>query len=502
MRHGRPTSFSWSRRLLNKHMELTELSVAEIQVKLRAKEVSAPEVLKALEARIERVDPLLHGYLSRDFDAALRSAECADVSLPLGGVPIAIKDVINVQGEPCTAASKILQGYRASYDATVIQRLRRAGAIPFGRCNLDEFAMGSSTENSAFGRTCNPWDLARIPGGSSGGSAAVVAGDEAFASLGSDTGGSIRQPAALCGVVGLKPTYGRVSRFGLIAFASSLDQIGPFTKTVEDAAILMNVLAGWDSMDSTSVQESVPDHTALLGRDLKGIRLGMPKEYFIDGLDAEVEKAVRAAILHYESLGAEIVEVSLPNTEHAVGVYYIIATAEASANLARFDGVRYGHRVADATGLLDHYGRTREEGFGSEVKRRIILGTYVLSSGYYDAFYLRAQKVRTLIRDDFSKAFSKVDASICPTMPEVAFKAGDRSDDPLKMYLADVFTIAANLAGIPGMSIPCGFVTEEGKKLPIGLQLLGKPFREAQLLQIAHAYEQSTSWHLAKPEIG
>jgi aspartyl-tRNA(Asn)/glutamyl-tRNA(Gln) amidotransferase subunit A len=482
-------------------MELTALSVAEVQQKLRAKEVSSAEVVRALEGRIAQVDPQIHGYLSRDFDAALKHAESADVSLPLGGVPIAIKDVINVTGEPCTASSKILLGYRSNYDATVIRKLRAAGAIPFGRTNLDEFAMGSSTENSAFGATRNPWDTSRVPGGSSGGSAAVVAAHEAFAALGSDTGGSIRQPAALCGCVGLKPTYGRVSRFGLIAFASSLDQIGPFTKTVRDAGLLLNAISGRDPQDSTSLDEPVPDYTAQLGRDMKGIRLGLPREYFIEGVDPQVDAAVRAAIKQYESLGAEIVEVSLPHTEHAVGVYYIIATAEASANLARFDGVRYGHRAADASGLLDHYGRSREEGFGPEVKRRIILGTYVLSSGYYDAYYLRAQKVRTLIRDDFTKAFEKCDAIICPTSPEPAFKAGDRSDDPLKMYLADIFTIAANLAGICGISIPCGFANLEGRQLPIGLQLLGKPFAEAQLLQIAHAYEQSTDWHKAQPPL-
>ncbi len=482
-------------------MELTALSVAEVQQKLRANEVSSAEVVRALEGRIAQVDPQICGYLSRDFDAALKQAESADVSLPLGGVPIAIKDVINVTGEPCTASSKILLGYRSNYDATVIRKLRAAGAIPFGRTNLDEFAMGSSTENSAFGATRNPWDTSRVPGGSSGGSAAVVAAHEAFAALGSDTGGSIRQPAALCGCVGLKPTYGRVSRFGLIAFASSLDQIGPFTKTVRDAGLLLNAISGRDPQDSTSLDEPVPDYTAQLGRDMKGIRLGLPREYFIEGVDPQVDAAVRAAIKQYESLGAEIVEVSLPHTEHAVGVYYIIATAEASANLARFDGVRYGHRAADATGLLDHYGRSREEGFGPEVKRRIILGTYVLSSGYYDAYYLRAQKVRTLIRDDFTKAFEKCDAIICPTSPEAAFKAGDRSDDPLKMYLADIFTIAANLAGICGISIPCGFANLEGRQLPIGLQLLGKPFAEAQLLQIAHAYEQSTDWHKAQPPL-
>ena len=482
-------------------MELTALSVAGVQEKLRAKEVSPAEVVRALDARIAQVDPGIHGYLSRDLSAALAEAERADVSLPLGGVPIAIKDVINVSGEPCSCGSKILAGYRANYDATVIRKLRAAGAIPFGRCNMDEFAMGSSTENSAFGHTRNPWDFSRIPGGSSGGSAAVVAADEAFAALGSDTGGSIRQPAALCGCVGLKPTYGRVSRFGLVAFASSLDQIGPFTKTVRDAGLLLNALAGRDPQDSTSLDEPVPDYTAQLGRDLRGVKLGMPREYFIEGIDPQVDAAVRAAIRHYESLGAEIVEVSLPNTEHAVGVYYIIATAECSANLARFDGIRYGHRAEGASNLLDHYGRTREEGFGPEVKRRIILGTYVLSSGYYDAYYLRAQKVRTLIRNDFSAAFEKVDAIICPTSPEVAFKAGERSDDPLKMYLADIFTIAANLAGICGLSLPCGFAKVDGKSLPIGLQLLGKPFQEAELLKIADAYEQSTDWHKARPAL-
>ena len=480
-------------------MELTSLPISELQQKLRAREVSPVEVLSALDARIAAVDSKVQGYLSRDLELARPQAETADVKLPLGGVPIAIKDVINVNGEPCTAASQILRGYRSNYDATVIKKLRAAGAIPFGRTNLDEFAMGSSTENSSYQKTLNPWDLSRIPGGSSGGSAAVVAADEAFAALGSDTGGSIRQPAALCGCVGLKPTYGRVSRFGLIAFASSLDQIGPFTKTVRDAGLVLNAISGRDPQDSTSLDEPVPDYTAKLGQDLKGIKLGMPKEYFIEGIDPQVEKAVRDAIKHYESLGAEIVEVSLPHTEHAVGVYYIVATAEASANLARFDGVRYGHRAEDVGNLLEHYGRTREEGFGPEEKRRIILGTYVLSSGYYDAYYLRAQKVRTLIRNDFTQVFEKVDAIISPTSPEAAFKVGERSDDPLKMYLADVFTIATNLAGICGISIPCGFAEAEGKKLPIGLQLIGKPFQEAQLLQIAHAYEQSTDWHKARP---
>ena len=479
-------------------MELTALSVTELQSRLRGGDLSPVEALEALDQRISEVDASIHGYLSRDLPAARVLAQTADVSLPLGGVPIAIKDVINVQGEPCTCASKILRGYRAPYDATVIRKLKAAGAIPFGRTNMDEFAMGSSTENSSVVATSNPWDLTRIPGGSSGGSAAVVAANEAFASLGSDTGGSIRQPAALCGCVGLKPTYGRVSRFGLVAFASSLDQIGPFGKTVRDTGLLLNVICGQDPMDSTSLAVETPDFTAQLGHDLKGVRLGMPKEYFIEGIDPQVDKAVRAAIKQYESLGAEIVEVSLPHTEYAVGVYYIIATAEASANLARFDGVRYGHRADNVTGLLDHYGRTREEGFGQEVKRRIILGTYVLSSGYYDAYYLRAQKVRTLIRRDFAQAFEKVDAIICPTSPEPAWKIGDRSDDPLRMYLADIFTIATNLAGNPGISIPCGFAEVDGKSLPIGLQLIGKSLDEANLLKIAHAYEQSTDWHKAK----
>lgn len=480
---------------------MNSLSVSELQAQLRAKQVSPAEVLRALDARIAEVDSSVQGYLSRNLETALAQAESADVTLPLGGVPIAIKDVINVQGEPCTCASKILANYQAPYDATVIRKLKAAGAIPFGRTNMDEFAMGSSTENSGVRPTRNPWDLSRIPGGSSGGSAAVVAADEAFAALGSDTGGSIRQPAALCGCVGLKPSYGRVSRFGLVAFASSLDQIGPFTKTVRDSALVLNAICGKDPQDSTSLDQPVPDFTADLGRDLKGVRLGMPKEYFIAGIDPQVDQAVRAAIKHYESLGAEIVEVSLPHTDYAVGVYYIIATAEASANLARFDGVRYGHRAADVQNLLDHYGRTREEGFGPEVKRRIILGTYVLSSGYYDAYYLRGQKVRTLIRKDFTEAFEKVDAIICPTSPEPAFKIGERSDDPLRMYLADIFTIAANLAGICGITLPCGFAEVEGRKLPIGLQLLGKPFDETGLLKIAHAYEQSTDWHRARPSL-
>ena len=481
--------------------DLPALNIADLQSLLRRREVSPREVIGALHARIEAVDREIDAYLSLDIDAATKEAEKANVDLPLGGVPLAIKDIINVMGQPCTCASKILQGYRATYDATVIQKLRAAGAIPFGKTNLDEFAMGSSTENSAMKLTRNPWDFSRVPGGSSGGSAAAVAADAAFGALGSDTGGSIRQPAALSGVVGLKPTYGRVSRFGLVAFASSLDQIGPLTKTVRDAALIMNAIAGHDPRDSTALNQSVPDYTAKLGNDLRGVRLGLPKEYMIEGIDPQVKAAIDAAVKQMSALGAEIIEVTLPNTEYAIAVYYVVATAEASANLARFDGVRYGYRAENPKDMLHLYGRTREEGFGPEVKRRIILGTYVLSSGYYDAYYLRAQKVRELIRNDFSKAFEKVDALISPTSPVPAFKLGERVADPLQMYLADIFTIAANLAGICGISVPCGFAQVDGHRLPIGLQLLGKALDETRILQIAHAYEQSTEWQKARPPI-
>jgi aspartyl-tRNA(Asn)/glutamyl-tRNA(Gln) amidotransferase subunit A len=482
-------------------VEITSLAAHEIQALLRAGKISPKEVIQALARRIQEVDSAIHGYLSHNLESALAEAQHADVNLPLGGVPVSIKDVINVKGHPCGCASKILQGYVAPYDATAIAKLRAAGAIPFGRVNMDEFAMGSSTENSAFGPTRNPWDLTRIPGGSSGGSAAIVAADTAFAALGTDTGGSIRQPAALCGRVGLKPTYGRVSRYGLVAFASSLDQIGPITKDVRDAAILMNAIAGPDPFDSTALDEPVPDYTATLENGVKGLKVGLPKEYFIEGLDPEVETKVRKAVEELRRLGAEVIEISLPHTEFALSTYYIIAPAEASANLARFDGVRYGFRAKGSNNLLDHYGTTREEGFGPEVKRRIILGTYVLSSGYYDAYYLRAQKVRTLIRQDFANAFEKVDAIVCPTSPTPAFKLGERTSDPLSMYLADVFTLAANIAGICGISIPCGFVERERKQLPVGLQILCKELNEATLLRLAYAYEQATDWHKAKPEL-
>ena len=481
--------------------DLPALSIADLQSLLRSREVSPREVLEALRARIEALDGEIDAYLSLDFEAAAKEAEKANVDFPLGGVPIAIKDIINVAGEPCSCASKILRGYRAPYDATVIRKLRAAGAIPFGKTNMDEFAMGSSTENSAMKLTRNPWDLSRVPGGSSGGSAAAVAGNEAFGALGTETGGSIRQPAALSGVVGLKPSYGRVSRFGVVAFASSLDQVGPLTKTVRDSALIMNAIAGHDRQETTSLNEPVPDYTAHLGKDLRGFRLGLAKEYMIEGTDPQVKAAINAAVKHLNSLGAEIVDVSLPHTDYATAVYYILATAEASANLARFDGVRYGYRAENPKDLLDFYGRTRGEGFGLEVKRRIILGTYVLSSGYYDAYYLRAQKVRELIRQDFAKAFEKVDALISPTSPVPAFKFGERTADPLQMYLADIFTSPANLAGICGISVPCGFADVDGQRLPIGLQLLGKALDEARILQIAHAYEQTTDWHNARPPI-
>jgi aspartyl-tRNA(Asn)/glutamyl-tRNA(Gln) amidotransferase subunit A len=479
--------------------DLPALNIADLQALLRRREISPREALESLQSRIAEVDPQIEAYLSINFEAAAKEAESADVNLPLGGVPIAIKDVISVAGQPCTCGSKILRNYRALYDATVIRKLRAAGAIPFGKTNMDEFAMGSSTENSSVKLTHNPWDLSRIPGGSSGGSAAAVAAGEAFGALGTDTGGSIRQPAAMSGVVGLKPTYGRVSRFGLVAFASSLDQAGPLTKTVRDTALLMNAIAGPDPQDTTCLNEAVPDYTAALGKDLRGVRLGLPKEYMLEGIDPQVKAAVDAAVAHFSSLGAEIIDVSLPYTDYAIAVYYILATAEASANLARFDGVRYGHRAENPRNLLDHYGRTREEGFGAEVKRRIILGTYVLSSGYYDAYYLRAQKVRELIRQDFARAFEKVDALISPTSPVAAFKLGERTADPLQMYLADIFTNAANLAGICGISLPCGFAEIDSCKLPIGLQLLGKALDEARILEIAYAYEQSTQWHTHRP---
>ena len=479
---------------------LNQLTISELTAKITKREVSAREATQACLDRVAKVDGQIHAFISHNDADALAQADAIDkeiaqaggVNRPLLGVPIGIKDVLAVKDHPLNCGSKILGNFVSPYDATVIEKLKAAGAIIFGRLNMDEFAMGSSTENSAFGITRNPWDTTRIPGGSSGGSAAAVAADEVIATLGTDTGGSIRQPAALCGCVGLKPTYGRVSRYGLVAFASSLDQVGPFSKDVRDNATLLNVISGYDQRDSTSVNQPVPDYTKALDGNIKGLRLGLPKEYMIGGLDPEVKAAVDAAVKQLESLGATVEEISLPHTEYAAATYYIIAPAEASANLARFDGIRYCARV-DGADPIELYAKTRGAGFGPEVKRRIILGTYVLSSGYYDAYYLRAQKVRTLIRQDFLKAFEKVDAIVTPTAPTAAFKIGEKSDDPLQMYLSDVFTISCNLAGICGVSLPCGFT--RSPKLPIGLQLLGKPFGEEVMLKIAHAYEQSTGWH-------
>jgi aspartyl-tRNA(Asn)/glutamyl-tRNA(Gln) amidotransferase subunit A len=481
-------------------MSLHALSLTEAAEKIRKKEVSSLDLVNALIQRMEQVEPKVRAFVHSDPEGARKQAQQRDKEIPVGplhGVPIALKDILNMKGQPCTCSSKILKGYVSPFDATAVTKLREAGAVLFGRANMDEFAMGSSTENSAIQTTRNPWDIDRIPGGSSGGSAAAVAADECFAALGTDTGGSIRQPAALCGCVGLKPTYGRVSRFGLVAFASSLDQIGPLTKTVRDSAQLFQVLSGKDPRDSTSLPYPVPDCMASLEKGVKGMKLGLPKEYFVDGMDANIAARVKDAVKELEKLGAEIVEISLPHTNYAVATYYVIATAEASANLARFDGVRYGYRAANPTDLIDLYGRSRAEGFGAEVKRRIILGTYVLSSGYYDAYYLRAQKVRTLIRRDFQEAFKKCDAIVTPTSPTLAFKVGEKVTDPLQMYLADIFTIATNLAGICGMSIPCGFV----EKLPVGLQILGPVLGEEAILRVAHAYEQATPWHKQKPQL-
>ena len=480
---------------------LQHLTLAELQTRLSRREISSREIVLALLQQIGKVENQVHAFLSWNPEDLLAQADAADRELasggslearPLLGIPIGLKDVIVARGHPASCASKILEGFVSPYDSTVVEKLKAAGALIFGRLNMDEFAMGSSTENSAWHTTLNPWDTTRIPGGSSGGSAASVAAHECIATLGSDTGGSIRQPAALCGVVGLKPTYGRVSRYGLIAFASSLDQIGPFTRDVRDSAHLLKVISGEDSRDTTSLPEPVPNYLDSLGRDLKGLRIGLAREFMVDGLDPQVKAAVDAAVSRLQELGATIREVSLPHSEYAVATYYILATAEASANLARFDGIRYGLRV-DGADPAELYARTRGKGFGPEVKRRIILGTYALSSGYYDAYYLRAQKVRTLIRNDFLKAFGEVDAIVSPTTPTAAFKVGEKSNDPLQMYLSDIFTISCNLAGNCGISIPCGFTSEP--TLPIGLQLLAPSFGEPTLFRIAHAYEQSTGWH-------
>jgi aspartyl-tRNA(Asn)/glutamyl-tRNA(Gln) amidotransferase subunit A len=483
--------------------ELYGIGIYELSGLLLRREVSVREVIESLIRRIEAVEPVIKAYLTLNHEKVIDRAMICQRLLddgnasPIIGIPIAIKDNICTEGIKTTCASKILKDFIPPYESTVTSRLIEKGYILIGKTNLDEFAMGSSTENSGFYVTRNPWDLERIPGGSSGGSAAAVAADECFAALGSDTGGSIRQPAALCGVVGLKPTYGRVSRYGLIAFASSLDQIGPITKDVRDAAILLNLIAGPDPRDSTSAPVPVPDFTASLGRDIKGLKVGIPKEYFIEGMDREVESAVKRAIDVIESLGAIPVDISLTHTEYAVATYYVLATSEASSNLARYDGVKYGFR-AYGRDLIEMYMNTRAEGFGQEVKRRILLGTYALSSGYYEAYYRKAQQVRTLIKRDFDKAFKDVDVIVTPTTPTPAFKIGEKVSDPLQMYLSDIFTISANLAGVPAISIPCGF---SSSNLPIGLQIIGRPFDEETILKVAYAYEQSTEWHKKKPRL-
>jgi aspartyl-tRNA(Asn)/glutamyl-tRNA(Gln) amidotransferase subunit A len=478
-------------------------TLLELQALLANKEVSSIELTKALIARKEATDSKIHAFNSLDNDGAMAEAEASDIRRASGdllgkldGIPIGLKDVISVKGAPLTCSSKMLANFVSPYDATVTSRLKSSGSVLFGRLNMDEFAMGSSTENSAFHTTFNPWDIERVAGGSSGGSAAAVSAGSVPVSLGSDTGGSIRQPASFCGVVGLKPTYGRVSRFGLVAFASSLDQIGPFGRSVNDVAQILQSIAGHDPKDSTSIDQEVPEYSAKLAEKKGNWKLGVPKEYFGDGLDPEVKASIQKAIDWYADQGCEIVEVAMPNMDLAIAVYYIIATAEASSNLARFDGVRYTHRSAAAENAIDLYFKSRAEGFGEEVKRRIILGTYVLSSGYYDAYYLRAQKVRTLIRQDFMNAYESVDALLTPTSPFVSFKAGEKNEDPLQMYLSDIYTISANLAGIPGISIPCGFNSEG---LPIGLQILGKPFGEGNLLAIANAFEQAHDYVARHP---
>ncbi len=478
-----------------------EKTIAELAAGLRAGEFSSLELTRAYLQRIRELDPEINSYISVLDDSALAAAEAADARLaggdagPLTGIPIAHKDIFCTQGVRTSCGSQMLDSFVSPYDATLVERLKQAGTVLLGKTNMDEFAMGSSNETSWYGPVRNPWDRERVPGGSSGGSAAAVAARLAPAATGTDTGGSIRQPAALCGITGLKPSYGRISRFGMIAFASSLDQAGPMTRSAEDAAILLQTMAGFDPRDSTSAEQPVPDYRAGLEDSLEGVRIGLPKEYFDAGLDAGVAASVQQAIDEYRRLGAELVEISLPNSRLAVPAYYVVAPAECSSNLARFDGVRYGHRCKDPKDLEDLYKRSRAEGFGAEVKRRIMVGTYALSAGYYDAYYLKAQQIRQLIADDFRQAFQQVDAIVGPVTPTTAFRLGEKADDPITMYLSDIYTIAVNLAGLPGMSIP---VAPAGG-LPVGLQLIGDYFGEARLLNLAHRLQQATDWHRARP---
>ena len=471
---------------------------------MRHGDLTSLELTESAIGRTEALDSEIRAYLDFEPDRARAQARKADQQrasgegAPLLGVPLAIKDVLCTADMPTTCGSKILAGYMSPYDATVVRKLREAGAVLLGKTNTDEFAMGSSTENSGFFTTRNPWDLTRVPGGSSGGSAAAVAVGEAVAALGSDTGGSVRQPASFCGIVGIKPTYGRVSRYGLMAFASSLDQVGCLTRDVRDSAIMLGVIAGYDPKDSTSANLPVPDYVAGLDQGIRGLCIGVPQEYFVEGMQPGVAEAVRGALSVLEGLGAQVEKVSLPHTEYAVPVYYLIAPAEASANLARYDGVKYGYSFPDAIDMWDSYRKTRQHGFGAEVKRRIMLGTYALSAGYYDQYYLKAQKVRTLIKNDFDEALERCDVLVAPASPTVAFKIGEKVDDPLQMYLADVLTLSLNLAGLPGLSLPCGFA--DG--MPVGMQIFGKAFDEETILRVAYGYEQATDWHKMRPSIG
>lgn len=482
-------------------MSLIDLSLQQMQQQLNARSLSSVELTRAFLERIAATDQQVNAFITVSEAQALQAAEIADQRIASGdvaaltGIPLALKDIFSTEGILTTCASKILANYVPPYDATVVCRLKEQGAVLLGKLNMDEFAMGSSNENSAFGVVRNPWDLLCVPGGSSGGSAAAVAARQAVATLGTDTGGSIRQPAGHCGVVGLKPTYGRVSRYGIIAYASSLDQVGPLTRSVEDCALMLQAIAGHDPLDSTSLDVAVPDYCADLNAGVKGLKIGLPREYFIEGLDTDVHQALQEAIAVYRNLGAEIVEVSLPHTDYALACYYLVATAEASSNLARYDGVRYGVRAESARNLLDMYMQSRAAGFGAEVKRRIMLGTYALSSGYYDAYYLKAQKVRTLIRQDFLDAFERCDVLLNPVAPTPAFRIGEKTADPLTMYLSDIFTIPVNLAGTCALTLPCGF---SAQGLPIGMQLAGRPLDEATLLRVGQAYQQMTDWHLKK----
>lgn len=486
-------------------MELPFLSIGDASRLIRKREISPKELTESVLDRISKLEGKLNSYITVMGEKAIDAARTAEDEIssgsyrgPLHGIPIGLKDIFVMKGVPATCGSKMLENFFPPYDATVTKKILDAGAVIVGKNNMDEFAMGSSTETSYFGPSKNPWDVERVPGGSSGGSAAATAASLCLGSVGTDTGGSIRQPASYCGVVGMKPTYGRVSRFGMIAFASSLDQAGPITKTVEDTALILNAISGHDPRDSTCVNTPAPDLTLSLKDSIKGVKVGVPGEYFIPGMDREVEEAAKKAIALVEDLGGEIIDISLPHTEYAVLTYYIIAPSEASSNLARYDGVKYGFRAGGAGTLRDMYLKTRADGFGNEVKRRIMLGTYALSAGYYDAYYLKAQRVRTLIKRDFDEAFKKVDVIMAPTAPEVAFRLGEKTGDPIKMYLSDVLTIPCNIAGLPGISIPCGFSADG---LPIGIQVLGKPFDEGSVIHVAHAYEQHAGWKERRPPL-